>query len=348
MPSPSPSRQPADPAQIAQQVRAALSGLTGVLPRRAVVTAAGEVADKRDHPRAIEAPQLSTACEILRRATGDPVFSRHTPALLRQCVNHNQAGAWQALLDDVATGDLDLAAAAQFWAAADAQERGVACLVAAGTGLHQWLVTRALQHVAALLGQAGARHMGLAFQRQFGDLVRTLSRRTRDATADMRTGTMSAVGRLLAWCGIPQDELAGMLDTALRAGHDDVLRLFVCAPVSALAAREPSLVPRLLARAERAQQSSRYPACALLAVLTPEQVRPHEARVMRLVQRVLDTAAAQGSVDAHLALACGVLAKAAAPARTACASLAHALCCMAVSHCAAAAAAAPPPTGGDV
>lgn len=318
---------------VADELRAALSGLTGVLPRRAVVTPSGEVGDRRDHPGATEAPQLSTACEILRRAAGDLVYSRHTPTLLRQCIEHNLAGAWQALLDDVATGDLDRAAAVQFWSAADAQERAVACLVAAATGLHQWLITRALQHVAALVGQPGARHMGLAFQRLFADLVRTLSRRARDVTADMRAGTISAVGRLLVWCGIPEDELLGMLDTALRSGHDDVLRLFVCAPVSALAARDPSLVPRLLARAERAQQTSRYPACALLAVLTPEQMRPHEDRVMRLVQRALDTAAAQGSVDAHLALACGVLAKAAAPVRSPIASLAHALCCMAVPHC---------------
>lgn len=318
---------------VTDDLRAALSGLTGVLPRRVVVTATGDVAERRDHPGAMEAPQLSTVCEILRRAAGDPVYSRHTATLLRQCVDHNQAGAWQALLDDTATGDVDRATAVQFWAAADTQERIVACLVAASTGVHQWLITRAMQHVTSLVGRAGVQHMALAFQRLFAGLVRTLSRRARDVNADMRAGTISAVGRLMLWCGIPNDVLLGMLGDAVRSGHDDVLRLFVCAPIAALATHDPSLVARLLDRAERAQQSARYPAYALLAVLTPEQVRPHEARVMRLVQRALDTAAAQGSLDAHLALACGVLAKAAAPARSPSATLAHAMCCMAVTLC---------------
>lgn len=322
-----------DAATAVADVRAALSGLTGVLPRRAAVTAEGAVAERRAHPQLPEAAALSVACEILRRAAGEPVYSRHTPELLRQCVDDNDAGAWRAMLDDAATGDLDRAAAVAFWSGAGALAAAVRCLVAASSGMHLWLVVRGLQLVVELVGQAGARHLGVAIQRSFADLVRTLSRRAKDVTADMRAGTIDATGRLIVWCGISHDDLCAMLGVALRGGHEDVLRLFVRAPVSALVARDASLVPKLLTSAEKARQASRYPPCALLAVLSPEQLRPHEARVRRVVQRVLDTAAAQGGMDPHLALACGVLAKAVEPARTLSSSLAHALCCMALPHC---------------
>ena len=312
-------------------LRGALSGLTGALPRRAVVLPSGELADRAAHPALPEVPAVSLACEILRRAAGEPVFSRTTRQLLEQCLSSNDPGAWRALLDDEATGDLDAGVAAACWAAPAAMHRLVWCLVGASSGMHLWLGVRAVQGVLALAGRAAAHDLGLAFHHHFPSLVRTLSRRCKDLSADMRACVITTLGRLIACCDLPHDSLAGMLDEALDDRMpDDVLRLFVHAPLPALAERDPGLVARLLGRAERAAQSSRYPACALLAVLAPEQLAAHGERVRGLVQRALDTAAAQGSVEAGLALACGVLAKATAPPRSLDAALAHALCCMAI------------------
>lgn len=313
-------------------IRGALSGLTGTLPRRAVVLPGGDLGDRVANPGLPEVPAVSLACEALRRAAGEPVFSRSTRHLLEQCLATNDPGAWRALLDDEATGDQDEGAAAAYWASPASLHRLVWCLAAAGSGTHLWLGVRALQGVLALTGKPGAHVLGLAFHHQFPELVRTLSKRCKDISADQRAYAIATLGRLIAWCDIPHDSLARMLGTALDGAPDDVLRLFVHAPMPALAARDPDLVPKVLRRAERASQAGRYPSLALLAVLAPEQLAAHGERVRALVQKTLDTATAQGSVEPGMALACGVLARAAATAtKSLDATLAHALCCMSVA-----------------
>ena len=321
---------------LAAQLRGALSGLTGTLPRRAVVLPSGELADRAaagvGGAALPEATAVSLACEALRRAAGEPVYSRATHQLLEQCLAANEPGAWRALLDDEATGDVDRGVAAAFWASPAALHRLVWCMVGAASGVHLWLVVRALQCVLEHTGRVAARDLGQAFHHHFSELVRTLSRRAKDISADMRATVITTLGRLIVWCDIPAPTLAGMLDAAADSAPDDVLRLFVHAPVAALAAHAPPLVDKLVRRAERAPQASRYPACALLAVLPPELLAPHADRLRVLVQRTLDTAAAQGSMDAGLALACGALAKATAAARSLDGALAHALCCLAIGQ----------------
>lgn len=312
----------------AADLRAALSGLTGVLPRRVVVLPNGAIDDRRDHPALPEVVAVSLACEVLRRAADEPVYARHTSHLLRQCLDTNDPGAWRAFMDDAATGDLDVAAAAAFWGEPDAMGRAVQCLVECTTGMHAWVVVRSLHRALTLVGPPAPQRTGVALQAAFPRLMRTLSKRAADVSVDKRAATITALGRLMVWCDIPHDALASMLGTALRDGPDDVLRLFLSAPVAALAAHDPALVERVLQRAERASQANRYPACTLLAVMAPDQLRPFGDRVRRLVQRALDTAAAQGSVDTGLALACGVLARAVAAPRSLDFTLAHALCCM--------------------
>ena len=322
-----------------QAVRGALGGLGGTLPRRAVVLHNGEVADRAAHPHLPEVTAVSLACEALRRAAGEPVFSRVTPRLLEQCLASNDPGAWRALLDDEATGDLDTEAATAFWDSPANLHRLVWCLVRAPTGTDLWVGVRAMQGVLALTGKAGAHVLGLAFHHQFPDLVRALSRRCKDVSAEQRAYVIATLGRLIAWCDIAPASLADMLGRALEGPVDDVLRLFVHAPLGELASRDPDLVPKVLRRAERASQVGRYPSLALLAMVDPRHLAGHAERVRALVQRTLDTAAAQGSVEPGMALACGVLAKATAPARSLDAALAHALCCMAVPLLAPAAAA---------
>lgn len=321
-------------AQALADVRAALSGLTGSLPRRAVATADGGLAERASDPDRPELTAVSVACEVLRRAAGEPVHSRHTPRLLEQCLDANDPGAWRALLDDALTGDLDGATAAGFWAADGRAALLVACLIDASSGTHAWLIVKVLRLVLEGAEAAEVRHrLATAFARRFQDLVRSLSRRVRDVSADMRAAMVRALGKLIMRTGIPRDELVRMLGATVRGpAPDDLLLLFLYAPVAELADAAPELTEALLTRAERASLASRYPACALLAVMTPEQLRPHAERVQRLVQRTLETAAAQRGVDGALALACGVLARAAAPPRSLEAALAHAMCCMSLGY----------------
>lgn len=314
-----------------EEIRGALTGLTGVLPRRAVLLGDGRVADKLTSPLSQEIVPVSLVCEILRRETREPVYPRHTPNLLSQCLSTNDPGAWRALLDDATTADLDAAAMTAFWSDAERMDRLVDCLVNAMSGMHVWLVIRAMQEVLPAVDQAHTAELGSAFQRKFPAIVRTVSRRVRDISVDMRGGAITVLGKLMAWCNIPTPGLTAMMDTVLVSGVDEVLRLFMFAPVPALVDHDPSLVEKVLARAERASHSQRYPSCSLLALMTAEQLGPFAERVLHVTQRTLDTAAAQGTMDPRLGLVCGVLARSTAPGGTLVASLAHALTCMSVA-----------------
>lgn len=313
------------------EIRMALSGLTGVLPRRAVLVDNATVADKRADASKEEVAPLSMACEVLRRAAGEPVFSRHTPHLLVQCLNSNDPGAWKAMLDDAVTGDLDEGAMAAFWGNVDNTDQLVRCLVSVTNGMHMWLVIRAIQHVLPVIDTTCTLKLGLAFERAFPELVRSLARSSKDISHDSRAAAITMLGKVIVWCNIPVAQQCGMLDTVLKTASEDLMRLFVFAPMQQLADHDAGLAERILQRAERATQASRYPPCALLATLSPVQLHPLDRRVLKLVQRTLDTAAAQGTIDSRLALVCGLLAKATAPTRSLEASLAHALCCMAAT-----------------
>lgn len=316
---------------LASTIRAALSGLSGRLPRRAAVWD-GVVVDRARQPQAQEVAALSVVCEAVRLACKDPVYSRQTPVLLRQCLEENLPDAWRCLLDDEATADLDHAALAYALGEPTAPLRLVQCFVGASTGLHMWLVVKAANLFRAHMTPAAVADMATSFQRAFPDLVATLSCRFNDVTQDMRAAAITSLGALMVWTGIPTATLATMLEACADSGKDDVMRLFLTAPVVEIAQHAPCLVDKLLRRAEKTHQSSRYPPCALLASLTPDQLRPHAPRVMKLVRRSLDVAAAQGDMDLKLALVCGVMAKSVCAPRSLEASLAHALSCSTYSQ----------------
>lgn len=316
---------------LASTVRAALSNLSPRLPRRVVVVA-GAVSDKTQHPREPEVTALSLVGEAVRLACKEAVYSRQTPVLLKQCLEDNAMDAWRCLLDDEATGDLDRDALAYALMDGTASLRLVQCIVAAQSGMHLWLVVKAAHVMRACMSPAAVAELATSFQRVFGDLVVSVSCRFKDVSAEMRATALTSLGALMTWAGIPAHVLAGMLDACAATAQDDVLRLFLTAPVAEMAAHAPGLIEGLLSRAERAQQAARYPSCALLAALRPEQLRSHHARVSKLARHTLDVAAAQGELDVKLALVCGVLAKSVCQPRSLENSLAHALCCCAYMH----------------
>lgn len=314
-------------------IRGALSGLTGRLPRRAVALPDGGLGERRDHPELSELSCVSVACESIRKARNEPVFSRHTPHLLHQCFSDNDPEAWRALLDDVATADLDATQTLEFLAGNDRAAQFATCAVTARSGMHMWLVVRAMEQFWPALGHSLRDRLSTAFQTNFSSLASAIANRTRDLTPDQRAGCITALGTVLAATTVPLPKLEAMLDHVLRAPDIDLLRLFLFAPVRELAERAPALVARLVDKAQRSPQAARYPACALLAALTKDQLQPHADRVLALAKQAVDTGVAQGTIDAKLLLACGVLIKAVATPRSLEASLAHALCCTSHALC---------------
>lgn len=313
-----------------EDVRAALTALTGRLPRRVVLLGDGALADKVHNPTSTELVPVSVVCEILRRERREPVYSRHTAHLLAQCLATNSSGAWQALLDDMYTGDADELAMRAFWSDDDILDGLVRCLAEANTGEHAWMVISVMRGVIERVDrERTTRALGRAFQLRFHQIVACISTSMRTMSPEYRTTAITTLGQLMLWCRLPTTSLCAMLDTALQTNTDDVLHLFLFAPMADLARHDPALVERILRHAERASQAQRYPSCSLLALLVTEQLAPYAPRVLLLVQKTLSVAAAQGSLDAHLAMACGRLAKVASQPRSLSSCLGHALSCMA-------------------
>ena len=304
----------------------ALTGMSGgSLPRRVVIAPDGSLADRGDHPKIAEVTTLSLVCEAVRRSAGKPVYSRHTATLTQQCLDGNDREAWEAMLADVRSGDFCHVDAG---AAMEVSSRCIVhCIVAATPGQHAWAVVRAARHLLPLLSDTAARHTADVFLRLFPEVVSAMSKKCRDVSGDERAMSITALGRVMAWCDIPVPRLSEMLQSCASKA-DDVLRLFLWAPMPEICAHAPGLVDMLVARADKAPQASKYPACALLALLPVDALRPHADAIRRLGQRVLETASAQGSMDPKLALACAALLKAVSAPRSLELALAHALMCL--------------------
>jgi hypothetical protein len=311
-------------------VRAALSvGTSGQIPRRAVVLADGALADRREHPDRPEVCQVSVACECLRVACSEAVYSRNTAELMAQCFSGNDPRAWEALLDDIATNDLSAESATRYLHTN--RVTIVECLLSAATSGHVVLIVRAAQHVLPLLAADELERTSAALCRRFDELVKKLVQVVQRGRipVDFDDG-ITALGKLMLACDVPPCQLAAMLEACLASGVDSLMRLFLFAPVPVVVAHAPALVDSMVARAEKAPQSSRYPILALLAMVPSHVLSAHADRLASLVQRVLDTALAQGGMDPKLALACGTISKhASTTPKSLHATLSHTLCCMA-------------------
>lgn len=312
-------------------IRAALTGLSNQLPRRAVLCGGPNprLAEKAQHKDLPEVPVLSLACEHLRAACNEPVYSRRTAELARQCMVGNEPEAWRCLLDDAATDDLDKVALDRYMASdSRIPQRLVECIVGARTDVHLWLVVKAVGLMVPRMTPHMTQQLANAFVMMFGEVVATVSStKPGNFDSDMRAATIAALGKLMVWSDISIDKLAAMLQGCIKFGRDDVLRLFILAPMSSMAAHSPHIVTMLLERAEETSQGNRYPSCALLAAMDPQLLKPHANRVAAVAHRSLDVAAAQGTLDSRLSLVCGTLFKAVSPPSSPMALLAHALCC---------------------
>jgi hypothetical protein len=306
-------------------IRATLTGPGGKLPRRAVVLENGEVADRTLAPERPEVPALSLACEALRRAAREAVHPRVTYELLRMCVDNNEAGAWAALLDDLATNDINDREMLAFWADAANVHGTVRCIVQARDGMHAWLVVQALYRMVPNVSPEALR----AFKASFGDLVRSLARAS-GTSREQRAVVLEYLGKIIRSCDFSEDDLAGMVECVVRGAPDDFLRLFQHCGASTLR-RRPDLVSAIVDRAQGAHATSRYPYFALMTTLG-DALAPHHDRLLNLVRATLETAVAQGAADARLTLACSAVGKLVAPPRSLEGTLFHMLCCATLPH----------------
>ena len=284
----------------------------GEPPRRVVVGEGGALCERADAaPGSQEVESMSAACEVVRRMTGLPVYSRDSALLVQQCLDSNEHGAWRALYADVRTGDVD-------WARLHAQVLAgggvrvfVGCLLAPRDAAHLLHMVGCL--VATMEGEAMRREFSAALGCKLSDFVDVLMRHNSVMRRDVRDGVLTALGRMLARAEVPVGDAAAALDRVLDRRHDDLVRLFTHLPVAEFAAAVPGLVPKLVARARVASASGQYALLAVLArIASSTAVHPHEAAIADLVSTTLAAQlASSGGMDARTVMVCAMLAQAA-------------------------------------
>jgi hypothetical protein len=256
---------------------------------------------------------LSAACEIVRVARGLPVYPRATDALVTQCLTRNDPGAWAALYSDMATGDVDWAVLRR--ALVDSPMVLLGCVLAPQHAAHMLHVIHCVVAVTErATPEHGTRFAGLLGDR-LRDFVDVLGRHSAAMRRETRDAALSIVGRMLTSARVPPAALADALSHVLTRKQDDLVRLFVHAPVVECVDARAELVPALLARAKAAALSTRYPLLAVLARLAAaNRLEGHDADIVAIVTSTLSAhLAASSGVNARVLLACSLLARALSP-----------------------------------
>lgn len=263
----------------------AVLAVNGRIPRRAVVLPDGALGDRRAWPAVAESDLLSRLCEIARGARGVPVYPRRTADLLERALGDNSPGAWEAVRDDLETGDLDMDVAVTVLRQPCNAAALVACLAGAREQDH-------LVHVACLLSRvldrvpAEAREeMGRALACQVRAVMDVLARHGGLMTRDVRDAVLDGFGKMLGKAALPGSRVAELLLHALDERRDELLRLFLHVPPAYLDHR-PQILPLLLDRAKSAPAASRYPLLAMLARIEgsfPGVLRGHEHALADIV-----------------------------------------------------------------
>lgn len=257
----------------------------GRIPRRAVVLPDGALDDRRAWPAVPESDLLSRLCELARAARGLPVYPRRTADLLERALCDNAPGAWEAVRDDLETGDLDVDVAAAVLRQSSNAAALVACLAGARAQEH-------LVHVACLLARVLDRvpvevrdDIGRALACQVRAVMDVLVRHGGLMTRDVRDAVLSGFGKMLAKAALPDARVAELLLHALESQRDELVRLFLHVPPAYLDHR-PQILPLLLDRARAAPPAARYPLLALLARIEasyPGVLRGHEHELADVV-----------------------------------------------------------------
>lgn len=255
----------------------AMAGVVGVLkvngriPRRAVVLPDGTLSDKVLHPDHAEVDVLSRLCELARRHGKQACYPRHAATLLEEALLTNAGGAWEAVRDDVMTGDMDLDGAAAVLRQSNNCTALVSCVVGARDDKHVTSVVIFMAAVLPKLCDEARAELGTVLGYQLHAVMDAFVKNGALMTRDVRDGLLSGFGKVLASCGLPESRVADMAEHALSSKRDELLRLFVHLP-SAFVRVRPALVGALLDRAVTVPLCNRYPLLAMLAKLVADGV----------------------------------------------------------------------------
>lgn len=285
---------------LAAELQDILSGLRH-LPRRAVVGPNG-LCDRWECPGAPEIPQVSQACEALRRHSGQPTWPRCTASLVATCLADNEPGAWEALRHDLETRDVDHAALRRTFAGSPITAAD--CLTGARETQHFWDMVRVISAVSRDLDEDTRRRTKASLERVLPVLIAYVGKAPRGMSNREKTQCITDTGDLVAWYGVNP---GAVVDQVLSVRVDEVLLLFVHAVTSDVFDGRPDVIQHLLQRATRAPQSSKYPSMALLSLAPTRTLVPFAGEVRALCGDVMTRATSQGGIDLKLAFACGRL-----------------------------------------
>jgi hypothetical protein len=242
------------------------------VPRRAVLTPCGKIQEKLDLKTqdAQEVKLLSELCEVVRQSNGMPVYPRSTGDLVTMCLSSNNCGAWEALYNDIRTGDVTLATATATLFGGSQSGGGacvlVQCMMAATNDTHLLYIVYCITHLVdhAAPEQTAALATALA-ARMPGDLISMLGAKLMSIRREMRSVMLTSIARLLAKVDIPLAPLTESLTDILRNNNSiELVALFVYLPVSQFVEINPDIVDLLMSRCAKAAPASRYPALAVL------------------------------------------------------------------------------------
>lgn len=293
---------------------AALATLAGILrvndrlPRRVVLLPDGSLGDKAAWPHLPEVEVLSRVTEVIRAALKQPCHSRHAARLLEDALKSNEPGAWEAVRDDLMTGDMDTAAAVAIVQQGQSCSALVSCLVGARDDRHLADVLVALAAVLPGLSEEARAELGRCAAYHLPAIADAFTRHSAFLTTDVRDAMLSGFGKVLAGAAVDESRLADVVCTVLASRREDLLRMFLHVPATFVRHR-PEIVAHLVERAKAVPPCNRYPVLAMLAKLlhdgVPGVAPPRLEDVNELVRAtLLDTA---DCVDTRTCLAAAAI-----------------------------------------
>lgn len=244
----------------------AILKVKGAIPRRAVLLPDGRLADKTTCAGCAELDILSRLCEVVRGAHGMPCYPRQTAALLECALDGNEEGAWEAVRDDIITGDLDEGVCCAVLSHGSNASTLVGCVVGARNAKH-------LLHVCCMMAKAlddtrlrgeTRSEMGRALACQLRPLLDTLLAHGAGMPLDVRDSVFDGLARVFAVAAVPDAHVADAALHAMECRREELLRVFLKV-TPAFVDHRPQILPMLLDRLAGGSRSSRYPVLELLA-----------------------------------------------------------------------------------
>lgn len=278
----------------------AIVRVNGRVPRRAVLID-GALGDRVSRPEAPEVDLLSRVCEIARQAMGVPCYPRRTFDVLDLALSGNAAGAWEALKDDLLTGDFNDAEALAVLRQGSNAASLVGCMVGARDSPHVVHIACVMSRLMDSLDEETRRELGKALACQLRAVMDSFVRHGALMSRDVRDAVLDGFGVLLERVDLDLARVADAVLYALGCKRDELLRLFLGYP-GGMVTHRPAILPALLDRLTAAQSQARYPLVALLARIleaAPEVVTGHEVQLTDIVCSCMN----DPELDARLCLA---------------------------------------------